>query len=226
MQDFLPSIKKSLLFEGIEEHDIASMLSCLAASKRCYRKDEFILSAGDQVSSLGLVLSGRCHIVKDDFWGSRNIVAEIGPGEIFAESFACAAGAELSVSVLAAENTTALFMDARRTLSVCSSACQFHARLVRNLLAVLAAKNIQMNEKLGHVTQRSTRKKLLAYLSSAAQKSGADSFEISFNRQELADYLAADRSALSAELGRMRDEGLLEFDKNHFVLKSGAKTDF
>ena len=202
------------------------MLSCLSASKRFYKKDEFILSAGDEVSSLGLMLAGRCHIVKDDFWGSRNIVAEVDPGEIFAESFACAAGAELSVSVLAAEDAAVMFMDARRAMSVCSSACPFHTRLIRNLLAVLAAKNLQMNEKLGHVTQRSTRKKLLSYLSSAAQKSGADSFEIPFNRQELADYLAADRSALSAELCRMRDEGLLEFDRNHFVLKSNAKTDF
>ena len=222
MDEYLPVIAKSLLFEGVGAQELASLLSCLAPSRRSFARDEFLLAAGDEAAALGLVLSGRCCVVKEDFWGNRNIVTELEPGDIFAESYACVEGARLSVSVLAVEKTTALFLGARKVFAACPSACPFHTRLIRNLVSVLARKNLLMNEKLTHVTQRSTREKLLSYLSSASQRRGASSFEIPFNRQELADYLSVERSAMSAELGRMRDEGLLEFEKNHFELKSGA----
>ena len=225
MINYLSAAAKSPLFKGIGEEDLASLLSCLAARERRWQKGEFVLRAGDEVDSLGLVLDGRCHIVREDFWGNRNIVAEVGPGEIFAESYACAAGARLTVSVLAVERSSILFLDAGRLLAACPSACPFHTKLLGSLVSVLAGKNIYMNEKLDHTAQRSTRRKLLSYLSAASRKCGSASFEIPFDRQELADYLAVDRSAMSAELGRMRDEGLLEFERNRFVLKVPASED-
>ena len=220
MINYLSAAAKSPLFKGIGEEDLASLLSCLAARERRWQKGEFVLRAGDEVDSLGLVLDGRCHIVREDFWGNRNIVAEVGPGEIFAESYACAAGARLTVSVLAVERSSILFLNAGRLLAACPSACPFHTRLIRNLVSVLARKNLLMNEKLTHVTQRSTREKLLSYLSSASQRRGAPSFEIPFNRQELADYLSVERSAMSAELGKMQNDGLIEVKKNHFHLNA------
>ena len=121
-------------------------------------------------------------------------------------------------AAVASEKTEVLFLRIYRVLTTCSNACEFHARLVRNLLSVLALHNLKMNEKLTHVTQRTLREKLLSYLSSESARAGAASFEIPFNRQQLADYLSADRSALSAELSRMRGEGLIEFEKNSFRL--------
>lgn len=217
MKEFLPVLKKSPLFSGIEDAEIEAMTDCLGAEKREYGKDELVYRFGDTVESIGLVLTGKVYIVREDFWGNRNIVGMAGPGQTFAESYACTA-APLGVAVLAGEKTTVAFFRVRRVLTTCPNACAFHARLVRNLLSVLAEKNLAMNEKLTHVTQRTLREKLLSYLSSESARAGSARFDIPFNRQQLADYLSADRSALSAELSRMREEGVVEFEKNSFRL--------
>lgn len=166
---------------------------------------------------MGLVLAGSVHVVREDFWGRRDIIAELSPGETFAESFACT-GAPLNVDVLANGDCAALYIDMSRALSSCSSACEFHARLIRNLIGAFAASNLRLNEKIAHVTRRSTREKLLSYLSAQARRAGSACFESPLNRQQLADYLAVDRSAMSAELGRMRDEGLIRFKRSRFTL--------
>lgn len=214
MRKYLDVIKSSRLFRDIDDGEIEAMLSCLSVSSREYAKNEFILRAGERSGSIGLVLAGAVHIIKEDFLGNRNIISEAQPGEIFAESYACVPGAPLGVSAAAAERSEVMFMDVSRVLTVCGSACAFHARLMRNLLAVLAEKNLQFSEKLTYMTQRSTRQKLLAYLSAESLRRGAREFEIPFNRQQLADYLSVDRSALSGELSKLRGEGLLDYRKN------------
>lgn len=128
-------------------------------------------------------------------------------------------GAVMTVSVMAEEDCTVLFLNVKRILTTCSSACAHHSRIIRNLLSDLAAKNLAYNEKLTHITQRTTRAKLLSYFSAAARKSGSVEFDIPFSRQQMADYLSVERSGLSLELSRMRKEGLIDFHKNHFVLK-------
>ncbi len=220
MKKYLSIIKKSSLFFGIEEDEINAMLHCLSAEKRSYTKNEFIRRLGDEVNSIGLLLSGSVHILKEDFWGNRNILAEISPGQVFAESYACMQGVALGVNVVAAETCEILFLNVRRLLSVCTSACEFHTKLIRNLMSTLAEKNLRMNEKLTHLAQRGIRGKLLSYLSAEAQRYGSNVFEIPFNRQQLADYFSVDRSAMSNELCKMRDDGLIEFKKNRFILKN------
>ena len=215
MRKYLNVIKSSRLFRDIDDGEIEAMLSCLSVSSREYAKNEFILRAGERSA-------GAVHIIKEDFLGNRNIIAEAQPGEIFAESYACVPGAPLGVSAAAAERSEVMFMDVSRVLTVCGSACAFHARLMRNLLAVLAEKNLQFSEKLTYMTQRSTRQKLLAYLSAESLRRGAREFEIPFNRQQLADYLSVDRSALSGELSKLRGEGLLDYRKNKFTLAPGT----
>ena len=194
------------------------MLRCLAAERRSYAKDAYLLYSGRTVDAVGLVLAGSVSIVQEDYWGNRNIVAVIGPGETFAESYACAAGTPLAVSAVAAQDTRVLWMKASRVLTTCPSACAFHARLVENLVALLAAKNLLMNEKLTHLTQRSTREKLLSYHSAESLRCHSAQFEIPFDRQQLADYLSVDRSDMSGELSRMQRDGLLRYRKNHFTL--------
>ena len=219
MKNYLNVLTKSPLFSGITENEIESMLSCLSAITKLYNKNQFVFRLGESISSVGMVLSGSVHILKEDFWGNRSILSEVGPGQLFGETYACVQTESLGVSVVAAEPTEVLFMDIRKIMGTCSSACEFHTRLIRNLISALAGKNLMLTGKMEHMAQRTTREKILSYLSSESQKNASSSFEIPFNRQQLADYLAVDRSALSKELCRLRDEGVLAFQKNSFKLK-------
>ena len=196
------------------------MLSCLNAEKKSFPKDAFVLRAGDTAESIGLVLSGSVLVIQEDIWGNRNILSKAGPGQTFAAAFACAPGSVLNVSVIAEAPVTALFLNVKRILilTVCPSACAHHSRIIRNLLSDLAGKNLLLNEKLTHIAQRTTRAKLMSYLSAEAQRRGAVEFDIPFSRQQLADFLAVERSGLSLELGKMKKEGLLDYHKEHFVL--------
>ena len=166
------------------------------------------------------MLAGSTLIVQEDIWGNRNLLSKTGPGQTFAEVFACAPGAVLNVSVEAESAVTVMFLHIRRVLSVCPSACSHHSRIIRNLLGELAEKNLRLNEKLTHMGQRTTRAKLMSYFSAEAQRRSVYEFDIPFSRQQLADYLGVERSGLSVELGKMRDEGLLDFHKSHFLLKT------
>ncbi len=221
MQDLFAILKKSPLFGGLKEEEIHTVLNCLNAQEKSYPKGSFILHLGERAESIGLLLHGRAHVVQEDFWGNRNLVTELTAGQVFAESYACTPGSILQVGVLAAELCDVLFLDAQRLLTLCASGCAFHTRLIHNLVNILAQKNLLMNEKLTHMGQRTTRQKLLSYLSAEAQRHGGAEFDVPFNRQQLADYLSVDRSAMSAELCKMRDEGLLRFRRSHFVLVDG-----
>lgn len=220
MNTFYPVLKTSPLFFGIAEHELSAMLSCIDPKKATFAKDTFLLRTGDVCESIGVVLQGNVLVVQEDIWGNRNIISQAGPGQTFAAAYACAPGTTLNVSVVAETAVTALFLNIQRVLNVCPSACAHHNRIIRNLLGELARKNLHMSEKLTHMGQRNTRAKLLSYFSAEKQRLGSYEFDIPFSRQQLADYLAVDRSGLSNELSKMRDEGLLDFHKNHFVLKT------
>ena len=219
MKDFLPVIRSSTLFSGISEEEVTAMLSCLNAEERSFPKEAFVLRAGDTAGSIGLVLSGSVLVIQEDIWGNRNILSKAGPGQTFAAAFACAPGSVLNVSVVAETPVTVLFLDVKRILTVCPSACAHLSRIIRNLLGELAEKNLRFGEKLTHMGQRTTRSKLMSYLSAEAQRRGAVEFDIPFSRQQLADFLGVERSGLSLELGKMKQDGLLDFHKSHFVLK-------
>lgn len=219
MKDFLPVIRSAQLFSGVSEDELTAMLSCLKAEKKDFPKEAFVLRAGDAADSIGLVLSGNILVIQEDIWGNRNILSKAGAGQTFAAAYACAPGSVLNVSVMTETPVTAMFLNVRRILTVCPSACSHHSRIIRNLLGEMAEKNLRLSEKLTHMGQRSTRAKLMSYLSSEAQRLGKYEFDIPFSRQQLADYLAVERSGLSLELGKMRSEGLLDFHKSHFILK-------
>ena len=195
------------LFRGIAAGELPALLDRSSAREVRFAKGELLLHRGETPRSLGLVLEGGVHIIREDFWGNRSIVGLAGPGEIFAESYALA-GKPLAVSVLAAADGRALFLDAGH----------LSQRLSANLLALLAEKNLMLTEKMRHMARRTTREKLLSYLSAQALRAGTAEFDIPLDRQQLADFLAVDRSAMSAALGKLRDEGILEFRKNHFRL--------
>ena len=205
------------LFAGIAEAEIEKILDCLGARTRKYEKNAFIFMEDDKLSSMGIVLSGGIHIVREDYWGGRVIVEHFMPGDLFAEAFSLAE-ARLPVSVMASEESEILLLEGKKIISTCASACVFHIRLVQNIIHSLAGKNMLLVKKMDILSRKTTREKLLAYLSAQAMQTKTSAFEIPFKRQELADYLSVDRSAMSAELCRMRDEGILKFHKCHFEL--------
>ncbi len=219
MKEFLSVLTSSQLFSGISEKELTAMLSCLDARKESFPKGDFVLRAGEVVDSIGLVLSGNALVIQEDIWGNRNILSKVGQGETFATAYACATGSVLQGAVIAQTPVTVMFLNVKRILNLCPLACNHHSRIIRNLLGELAEKNLRINEKLTHMGQRSTRAKIRSYLSAEAKSLGKYEFDIPFSRQQLADYLGVDRSGLSMELGKMRDEGLIDFRRNHFKLR-------
>lgn len=210
-------LEKIPLFRGIPPEEAERMFPCLNAVRRRCEPEERILWAGRPADRLGAVLEGRVQVIREDEDGNRTIVAGLEPGDLFAEAFACAGGALLPVSVLAVTPCEVLFLDPGRIVTGCASTCACHARLIANMLAVLADKNLLLNRRLGHLSQRSTRDKLLSYLREQAP-GGAGEFTIPFTRAELADYLCVERSAMSAVLSRLRAEGLVETRGKSFTL--------
>lgn len=222
MQEYDALLKKTSLFGGMDEAEIESMLGCLGARTDSYRKNDYILRIGDSPDSVGLLLDGSVLVVQEDFWGNRNIRARLTKGQVFAEAFACVPDAVMDVSVTADADSKVLWLDVRRILHTCPQACAHHSRVIRNLLTDLAAGSLRTNEKLTHISKRTTREKLLSYLSAEAQRQGASAFSVPFNRQQLADYLSVERSAMSAELSKMQRDGLLRVNRNVFVLLDDA----
>lgn len=219
MREFFSVIRSSPLFSGISEEELTAMLTCLRAERRDYPRDAFVLRTGDTAESIGIVLSGSILVVQEDIWGNRNILSKAGPGQSFAAAYACAPGSVLNVSVVTESPVTLMILNVKRVLNVCPAACTHHSRIIRNLLGELAEKNLRFSEKLTHMGQRTTRAKLLSYFSAEAQRLGTYEFDIPFSRQQLADYLAVERSGLSLELSKLRSDGLIDFHKSHFLLK-------
>lgn len=206
------------LFRGMEPQDISSMLCCLRARQQSFAKGQVIYQAGDCVTAMGMVLEGSVRIQRDDFWGNTSILSVLQPGQMFAETYACVPHEPLMVSVVAEQPSTVLFLETPRMLQVCSNGCTFHQKLVENLLMISAEKNLSLSRKIACTTAKTIRGRLLTYLSHQAQRQQSASFQIPFQRQQLADYLNVERSALSNELSKMQRDGLLKVDGRQFVL--------
>jgi CRP-like cAMP-binding protein len=218
LEPYIETLGSCALFSGIAPDQLLTLLTCLNAQQRWYRKGAFILRVGNPAREVCVVLAGSTHVIQEDYWGNRSIINRCAPGDPFAESFCCAQSKSLPVSVVAATACRVLFLDYQRVIGVCTSVCGFHNRLVGNMLHVLAVKGVALTQKLEDVTQRSTQEKLRSYLSRQALQTGGNSFTIPFNRQELADYLSVERSALSNVLSHMARAGLLRYHKNRFEL--------
>lgn len=211
-------LRNTGLFEGVEDHELEAMLRCLGSTRRRYGRDEYISRRGEDLESVMIVLEGRVRFVKEDYWGNRTILSEHGRGDLVGMEYACAEGRRLDVSLVAVEHSEVLVLDVRRIATTCPTSCGFHSRVIMNLLRMLASGSLDLNGRLDRMSKRSTREKLCAFLSDNARMAGGNEFIITMNRQQLADHLGVDRSAMSAELGRMKRDGIIDFDRNHFIL--------
>jgi CRP-like cAMP-binding protein len=218
MKKYINLLYDTPLFQNINQTDMESMLKCLDPYVRFYKKGNYITHSGESVNSVGAVLSGTVHMLKEDIWGNTAILAIMPEKSIFGETFVCSGSYNSTVSFRAATDCEVLFLSFDKILHSCSKACEFHHQLIDNMVILIAQKNIQLMEKLEIISRKTLREKILIYLSRQAQRNNKLYFTVPMGRLELADYLGADRSALSRELSRMKDDGLIDYDKNTFRL--------
>ena len=218
MQNFVEFLKKMPLFQGIGSQELEALVGCLSGRERRFEKNAVIFRAGDTPKYLGVVLEGGVRVSREDLLGNRSILGEFGQGDLFGETFALAKAEALPVTVTATQPSQVLLIEGWRIIGTCPHCCGFHTRLIENMMAILARKNLMLSEKMEVMSKRSTRDKLLNYLSGQSQRAGSLTFTIPFNRQELADYLCVDRSAMSSELSKLQKEGILICDRSSFTL--------
>ena len=211
-------LKKSTLFSGIGDEDLEKLVDCISPKMRPIKRGGFVFHAGDKVRSVYFILKGSMHIVDEDFWGNSSIVETMNEGVLFGEAYVFSEQEFHLVSVCAAEDSVVLVMNPDTLFETCASGCGFHSRLVKNALKIVSTKVVRLTSKLRHVMRRTLREKLFSYLSRCAAAEKSNTFYIPYSRQELADYLCADRSALSHELARMKKQGLIQYKKNYFEL--------
>lgn len=219
MQKYFPVLQQCQLFSGIAENDLLAMLRCLNVTVQQYRKGQALIAEGEKPERFGIVLSGTVQLWRIDYSGNRSIMASIEPSQIFGESFVCAEVSSIPVQVVASESCEIMMIDGTRILHACGNGCAFHHQVIFNLLRIIARKNLVFHQKLEITSKRSTREKLMTYLSQQAKLHQSRTFTIPFDRQELADFLEVDRSGLSAEISKLRKEGVLESERSTFRLR-------
>lgn len=218
MQNNIKILSKSALFHGVAEENLGQLLQCLGARERSYRKGDILLLAGTRPTEIGIIVEGEAQITREDADGERAILSELLRADIFAEAYVAASHSEIPITVVAVTNCRVVWVLFEKVVTQCAGACEFHQGLIENLMRVIAEKNIAMNERMRLFSCKTTRKKILTYLKDYRDYAGTARFRIPFQRNELADYLSVDRSALSRELGKLRDEGLIRFQRNEFEL--------
>ena len=218
MKKYLEILKKCPLFFGVDDEDLIVMLGCLGAKTARFDKKYTVFAEGYPAKYIGIVLSGSVHTVSTDIYGNRSILSTAVAGEMFAEAFACAETESLPVTVIANEPSEIMLVECSHVLRTCKNGCSFHQKLIFNLMKALADKNIELHKRTEINSKRTTREKLITYLTMEAKKAGSASFDIPFDRQELADYLEVERSGLSSEIGKLKAEGILESERKYFKL--------
>lgn len=218
MEKYFEMLLQTPLFRGIAREELDGLLGCLGARVEAFSKGAPVFLEGDPAGFIGLVLEGAVEIVREDFYGNRSLLTLAQPGELFGEAFACAGVEAMPVSGYAAQSGRVMWLECRKMITACSNGCSFHHGLVKNLLQVVARRNLQLSRKIQFMSRKTTREKLMEYLLDQAKRQGSPEFDIPLNRQALADFLGVERSAMSAELGKLRKAGVLESTGSHFRL--------
>lgn len=218
MEKYFDVLSKCILFKNINKDDLLSVSKCLGGIIKSYSKDDIIISEGDNADILGVILEGSVHITRIDYYGNRDIIAGFKKGEIFGETISILDNNKMLVNVISDEDTKVLIIKMKKILSPCDKPCYFHKEILLNLLHALAKKNIMFNKKIEIMSKKTTKEKLMCYLSFQAKENNSSEFEIPFNRQELADYLGVERSGLSVEINKLKKEGIIYSNKNYFKI--------
>ena len=216
MEEYFDILSQCPLFFGISRQEMGLMLNCLGGKITCIAKGKPVFLEGNPARFVGVVLSGAVQIVRDDYYGNRSVLTVVSPGGLFGEAFACAGVETLPVSAIALQNCAVLLLDCKRVLTGCSNACPFHSRLVRNLLQGIAQKNLMLTSKIRCMSQKTTQEKLMEFLMEQAKQHDSAEFVIPYDRQALADYLGVERSAMSAEISKLKKAGRIDCSGSRF----------
>ena len=219
MSNYLDTVKNCELFYGIPDSELPHLLGCLSADKKSFAKGDIVCLAGSKANSAGIVLSGRIYLESNDFWGNSSIVSEFTAGRSYGENYAFAQNPNIPFNIVAKENSEILVFDIKRFTEPCIKDCEFHKILMANLVSSIATKSCELSNKISHLSKRTTREKLISYLSEQSLLQNKSIITIPFNRQELADYLSVERTAMTKELTKMKNDGLIDFDGRVFKLK-------
>ncbi len=218
MKIFKNSLLQCPLFKGISFEDIEHIMQCFALSPYRCNADDYVILSGDQVNYVYIILEGSVELMKETYSGSRHIIAILGPSHMFGEGIVCTSHRISPVTVRTKEPTVLLKFSYQKIMKPCSNVCGFHTRLIFNMMLLLGDKNYVLNQKMELLMLKGMREKLATYLLSEKQRNNCDKFAITMNRNELADYLNVSRPSMSRELGRMREEGIIDYHKNNFRL--------
>ena len=206
------------VFQGLTEQELQQLEQIGAIRRQNFHKHVTVFHEGDLVHEIGIVLEGSVLIENNDLWGNKSILSRVEKGQVFAESYAFHK-VPLMVDAIADEDSLILFLDVQRLMEEQNAQATWYCKMLKNLLLISTKKNRNLSNRIFCTTSKTVRGRLAAFFSEQATKAGSNTFDIPFNRQQMADYLNLDRSALSKELGKMREEGLLTFRKNHFSIK-------
>lgn len=218
MKDVIENIELINLFHDIKKEDLKIMFSCLGAYTKTYKKNEIIYLENHDIRFIGIILSGRVNMTKEDSNGNNSILAYLKIGDLFGETFACSNLTISKVSFVSANKCKILFIPFHKVLYTCKMTCTFHHRLIENMIEYISTKNVMLMNKIEIISKKTIREKIISYLQLQRENFGCYDFEIELGRVELAEYLCTDRSALTRELNKMKDERIIEFEKNRFKL--------
>lgn len=218
MENYFDILDICPLFSQVGRDNYAKMLQCFGARTIHVRKANAVFREGQRADLVGIVLDGTVQAVQDDYFGNRSILFGATAGELIGEGFACAGVDCLPVSIIAATDADILLIDCSHILTMCHNACSFHNRMIQNLLLSMARSNLRLSRKIEILSKRSTREKVMAYLLSEARERGSNDFVIPYDRQELADYLGVERSAMSTVIGQLQKDGFIRVERRHFRL--------
>lgn len=218
MEQMYQVLKKCALFRRIDEKELEQLVGCLGAQIKSFHEDDYIFLSGDEVNSIGIVISGLLEIMKENLAGNKHILALLGPADMFAEGIVCTVKRISPVTVRVKEEAKILFIPYERIIKSCGNSCNFHINMIQNMMVVLGEKNVILNRKLELLTLKGMREKIVSYLMNESLDRGSSMFQIMLNRTELADYLNVSRTSMCRELARMKDEGLIDFYGNSFKL--------
>ncbi len=213
-------LQNTVLFSRIKEDDIETALKELNAAEKRYKKGSVILHAGRTTDRMGIVLFGSVTIESNDIWGNRTILSHVGKGQFFAETYALLTDEPMLVDATANEDCGILFLEINRLTNTAPGNDEWRVRILNNLLTISAHKNLALSGRSFHISPKSIRGRVMSYLNSVSLQKGSRTFDIPFDRQQLADYLNIERTALSKELGRMQKEGIISVRKSHFIILS------
>lgn len=211
-------LQKVILFNDIEWEDLKHLMKCLDGNIKKYEKGSYIVREGEEILTPGIILKGKAEVIKENLVGNKAILSFLKPSQIFGEVIVCTEKKKSIVSVVATETIEVLHIDFEKIINRCCNNCNYHTRLISNMMRVIAEKNIALNIKMDYLLIKNMREKLSTFLLYKYKENNSLSFNINLNRNELSDYLNVSRSSMCRELSRMKEEGIIDYYKDGFKI--------